>query len=156
MASSTSGGVLADDDMSEGKDWEREKSGSKFRNSVQSELNEGSAGCNESSCGISNRALSASIDTAMSAGGALGFNFSTSCVRQARSDSLGTEAPMHGRGLKKSRSNEVKSGGVVETGLGIWKVWSKSGHVGAVDTERGSEVTCNRPPSILPGCLGRG
>ena len=32
MASSTSGGVLSNDDVSEGEDGKRERSGSKFRN----------------------------------------------------------------------------------------------------------------------------
>lgn len=59
-------------------------------------------------------------------------------------------------GLKKSKSNEVESSGSVEAGLGIWKAWSKSNHEGTVDTERGSDTTCNRSPSIPLGRLGQG
>lgn len=64
MASSTSGGVLAnDDDASDGEEGKRERSGSKFRNSVQSQLKVGSADCNISSCGMSNKAENPSRDS---------------------------------------------------------------------------------------------
>lgn len=69
MASSTSGGVLADDGGSKGEGWERVRSGSKFRNSLQSELKEGRTGCSRSSCVISNKAVKASSDTATVAEG---------------------------------------------------------------------------------------
>ena len=49
MTSSTSGGVLANDDADEGEYGKSEKSGSKFRNSVQSVSNVGSPGCDRSS-----------------------------------------------------------------------------------------------------------
>jgi len=49
MASSTSGGVLANDDANDGEYGKREKSGSQFRNSVQSESKVGRPGCNKSS-----------------------------------------------------------------------------------------------------------
>lgn len=42
MASSMSGGVSADDDTSDGEDWKGERSGWKFRNSLQSQSKEGS------------------------------------------------------------------------------------------------------------------
>ena len=61
VASSMSGGVLADDDTSEGEDGKRERSGSKFRNSVQSGPKVGSFGCDRSSCGISNKAEKSSM-----------------------------------------------------------------------------------------------
>ena len=48
MASSTSGGVLANDDASEGEYGKSERSGSRFRNSVQSESKAGSPGCDRS------------------------------------------------------------------------------------------------------------
>lgn len=44
VASSTRGGVPANDDASDGEGWKRERSGSKFRNSLQSESKEGSDG----------------------------------------------------------------------------------------------------------------
>ena len=46
MASSISGGVLASDDVGEGEYGKSEISGSKFRNSVQSQSKIGSPGCN--------------------------------------------------------------------------------------------------------------
>lgn len=60
-------GVLVDDDKSEGEDGKGEKSGSKFRNSVQSEVKVGSADCNKSSCGISNKAEKSPGDPVTSA-----------------------------------------------------------------------------------------
>ena len=69
MTSSMSGGVLADDDVSEGEEGKREKSESKFRNSVQSGLKVGRVGGNKSSCGISNQAEKASIEAEMPKGG---------------------------------------------------------------------------------------
>ena len=71
MASSTSGGVLANDDVSEGEDGKRERSSSKFRNWVQSELKLGRGCCNRSSCGISNKGEMSSTDTARSLGAAV-------------------------------------------------------------------------------------
>ena len=71
MASSTSGGVLADDDVSEGENEKRERSGSKFKNWVQSELELGRAGCNRSSCGISNEVEMTSTGTTRSPVGTL-------------------------------------------------------------------------------------
>ena len=59
-------------------------------------------------------------------------------------------------GLKKSRSNEGESSGRVEAGLGIWKDWSRLNQVDAVDSVRGSDTTCKRPPSIPLGYLARG
>ena len=44
MASSTSGGVLAKDDVGE-ENGKSDRSGSKFRNSVQSQSKVGSSGC---------------------------------------------------------------------------------------------------------------
>jgi len=49
MASLTSGGVLSGDDAGGGEDGKKEGSGSKFRNSVQSQSKVGSPGCNRSS-----------------------------------------------------------------------------------------------------------
>jgi len=66
-----SGGVLANDEVSEGEDGKRERSGSKFRNWVQSALELGRACCNRSSCGISNKAEISSTDKATSLEGAL-------------------------------------------------------------------------------------
>ena len=60
------------------------------------------------------------------------------------------------RGLKKSRSNEDESSGLVDAGLGIWKDRSKSNHVGVVDAVSGSDTACKRPSSIPLGRLGRG
>ena len=65
-----SDGVLADDDMSEGGDEKRDNSGPKFKNSVQSEPEVGSGGCNRSSRGISNRAEKSSTKEVLSEGGA--------------------------------------------------------------------------------------
>jgi len=64
-----SDGVLADDGASEGEEGKRERSDSKFRNSVQSELKVGSVGGNRSSCGISNQAEKSSIEADMPTGG---------------------------------------------------------------------------------------
>jgi len=66
MASSISGGVLADDDASEGEGGKRERSGSKFRNSVQSEPKVGSVDRSRSSCGISNKAGKSSTRAVLS------------------------------------------------------------------------------------------
>ena len=38
------GGVSANDDASDGEEWKRERSGAKFRNSLQFESKEGSDG----------------------------------------------------------------------------------------------------------------
>ena len=56
MASPKSGGVLVNDGTTEGEHRKAGRSGSKFRNSVQSGLKVESAGCSISSCGISNKA----------------------------------------------------------------------------------------------------
>jgi len=71
MASSTSGGVLANEDNSEGEDGKRERSGSKFKNWVQSELKLGSSDCNRSSFGISNKAEMSSAYAVRPLNGAL-------------------------------------------------------------------------------------
>ena len=55
MASSARDGVLVDDGMSEGEGGKGERSGSKFRNSLQSESKVGTSDCSISSCGISNK-----------------------------------------------------------------------------------------------------
>ena len=70
MASSMSNGVLADDDVSDGGGKKREKSGSKFRNSVQSEPEVGGGGCNRSNWGTSNKAEKLSTREVLSEGGA--------------------------------------------------------------------------------------
>ena len=49
IVSSTSDGVLANDGISEGEGERGKRSDSKFRNSVQSVLKTGNAGCNEPS-----------------------------------------------------------------------------------------------------------
>ena len=67
MASLTSGGVLANDDADEGEYEKSEKSGSKFRNSVQSVSKVGSPGCDRSSRGISNKVVKSLAGTAVSA-----------------------------------------------------------------------------------------
>ena len=73
MASSTRGGVLANDETREGEGGKMGRSDSKFRNSVQSELKVGSPNpdCTRSSCGGSNRVdkSSAMEATATSVGG---------------------------------------------------------------------------------------
>ena len=71
MASSTSGGVLSNDDVSEGEGGKRERSDSKFRNWVQSELKLGRAGCDRSSRGISNKAEMSSTNPVRSLEGTL-------------------------------------------------------------------------------------
>lgn len=60
-----------------------------------------------------------------------------------------------GGGLKKSRSKTDEPSGSVEAGLGIWKDWSKSSHVGTVGKVKGSDTACKRPPSIPLGRLDR-
>ena len=70
MTSSTSGGVLANDDAGE-EYGESDRSGSKFKNSIQSRSKVGSPGCSRSSWGISNKAEKASAGVVTSTEDAL-------------------------------------------------------------------------------------
>lgn len=93
VASSTSGGVFSNKGTREGEG-KGGRSGSKFKNSVQSESKVRCDDCNRSSCGISNRAENSSNDTgiAISMGGAGNFNVSV-----ARSRRVGVKLTGWGR-----------------------------------------------------------
>jgi len=157
VASSTSGGVSVDDDASEGEDGKRERSGSRFRNSVQSESKVRSVGCNRSICGISNKAEKSSTRQVLLEKGASQASVSEPNVCRNCVNSPGMGEVTHGGGgdgLKKSSSNEDKLRGWVEAGLGSWKDWSKLNRAGSPQSE--SDTACKRPPSIPFGRLGRG
>lgn len=124
MASSTSGGVFADDDEREGEKGKKENSGSKFRNSVQSQSKMGGVGGNRSSCGISNKGKS-SIVVGMPKGGSSSCGVSVinvGCLCMSSPVTEGTMGEGRDGALKKSRSNEDDSSGSVEAGFGSWKV----------------------------------
>lgn len=63
LASSTSGGVLADDEMRDGEDGGRQGSNSKFKSLVQSESKVEGVGCDRSSWGFPNNAERSSTGT---------------------------------------------------------------------------------------------
>ena len=157
IVSSMSGGVVANEDTSEGEEGNSENSGSKFRNSVQSELNVGSVGGNRSSCGISNKEGKSSVGVETLGRGSSLFDVSEITIGRFCTNSPGMEGTVgegRDRGLKKSRSNEGDSGGPVEAGFGSWKDWSKSNHRGTAVVGSGSDTACKRPPSIPLGRLG--
>ena len=123
MASSAKGGVLADDDKSEGEGGKRERSGSRFRNSLQSESKLGSSDCSRSSCGISSEPGKPVTDEIVSVV-AMNVDVNTVVAHHLRTNSPGVGKGTQGKrdgGLKKSRSNEDGSSGSMEAGFGIWK-----------------------------------
>lgn len=101
--------------------------------------------------------LSARVVESM--GSAMTPNFSTACSNIVGTDQPSTEETAHearDRGLKKSRSKEDGSSGLVVAGVGILKDRSKSNHVGVMHADNGSETVCKRLLAIPLGRLGRG
>ena len=150
MASSKSGGVLANDGE------KMERSGSKFRNSLQSEVRICGVGCSRSSCGISNRTEKSSVCPERSGRGSAKPEIRIASEPHKRINSPGGEVAHEGKegSWKKSRSNEDNSSGSTDAGLGIWKDWSKPNQVGVVDTSSGSDTACGRPHFTPLGRLG--
>ena len=102
MTSSTSGGVLVDDGASEGEGGKKERSFSKFRNSVQLASKVGGVVCNSSSPGISNRVDRLSVVKATSVGAFVDVSTTRTGIKKGRFTwNRGNDARWERRRVKK-------------------------------------------------------